>query len=47
MYIVSNRAFLRGKGPGAKSVVGKMAAELGERPRSWLTYKDLEDGKYE
>ena len=45
MYIVSNRAFLEGK--GAKSLVGKMAAELGKRPGAWLTYKDLEDGKFE
>jgi len=47
MYIVSNRAFLEGKGRGAKSLVGKMAAELGKRPGAWLTYKDLEDGKFE
>ena len=38
MYIVSSRAFLKGK--GASSLVGKMAAELGERPGAWLTYKD-------
>jgi superfamily I DNA and/or RNA helicase len=45
MYIVSNRTFLEGK--GAKSLVGKMAAELGEQPGAWLTYKDLENGKFE
>jgi hypothetical protein len=44
MYIVSSRAFLEGK--GADSLVGKMAAELGERPGAWLTYEDLEDGKF-
>jgi hypothetical protein len=47
MYIVSSRAFLEGK--GASSLVGKMAAsaELGGRPGAWLTYEDLEDGKFE
>jgi len=45
MYIVSSRAFLEGK--GANSLVGTMAAELGKRPGAWLTYKDLEDGKFE
>jgi len=45
MYIVSSRAFLEGK--GADSLVGLMAAELGKRPGAWLTYKDLEDGKFE
>jgi hypothetical protein len=45
MYIVSSRAFLEGK--GADSLVGKMAAELGDRPSAWLTHKDLEDGKFE
>jgi len=45
MYIVSSRAFLGGK--GADSLVSKMAAELGQRPGAWLTYKDLEDGKFE
>ena len=45
MYIVSSRAFLEGK--GADSLVGKMAAELGQRPGAWLTYDDLEDGKFE
>ena len=38
MYIVSSRAFLKGK--GADSLVGKMAAKLGEQPGAWLTYKD-------
>lgn len=38
MYIVSSRAFLKGK--GADSLVGKMAAELGEQPGAWITYKD-------
>ena len=37
MYIVSSRSFLEGK--GADSLVGKMAAELGQRPG-----EDLEDG---
>ena len=47
MYIVSNKAFLEGK--GAKSLIGKMAVdpELGKRPGAWLTYKDLEGGKFE
>jgi regulator of nonsense transcripts 1 len=45
MYIVSSRAFLEGK--GADSLVGKMAAELGNRPGAWLTQKDLEEGKFE
>lgn len=45
MYIVSSRAFLEGR--GADSLVGKMAAELGKRPGAWLTYEDLEDGKFE
>jgi len=45
MYIVSSRAFLGGK--GADSLVGLMAAELGKQPGTWLTYKDLEDGKFE
>jgi superfamily I DNA and/or RNA helicase len=45
MYIVSSRTFLEGK--GADSLVGKMAAELGNKPGAWLTYKDLEDGKFE
>ena len=45
MYIVSSRAFLEGKGAG--SLVGKMATELGQRPGAWLTYDDLEDGKFE
>lgn len=45
MYIVSSRAFLKGK--GANSLVGKMAAELGQRPGAWLTHEDLEDGKFE
>lgn len=45
MYIVSSRAFLEGK--GANSLVGTMAAELGKRPGAWLTYKDLEAGKFE
>ncbi|KAH9972822.1 P-loop containing nucleoside triphosphate hydrolase protein [Lactifluus volemus] len=44
MYIVSNRAFLEGK--GADSLVGKMAAELGKRPGAWLTQQDLENGKF-
>jgi hypothetical protein len=45
MYIVSNKAFLKGK--GADSLVGKMAAELGKQPGAWLTEKDLKDGKFE
>lgn len=45
MYIVSSRAFLEGR--GADSLVGRMAAELGESPKAWLTHKDLEDGKFE
>lgn len=45
MYIVSSRAFLEGK--GADSLVGKMAAELGQRPGAWLTHEDLEDGEFE
>jgi hypothetical protein len=44
---LSNRAFLQGKAPGAKSLVGKTVVELGKRPGSWLTCKDLEDGKFE
>jgi len=45
MYIVSSKAFLEGK--GTNSLVGTMAAELGKRPGAWLTYKDLEAGKFE
>lgn len=45
MYIVSSRAFLEGK--GADSLVGKMAAELGEKPGAWLTPEDLENGRFE
>jgi superfamily I DNA and/or RNA helicase len=45
MYIVSSKVFLEGK--GANSLVGMMAAELGKWPGAWLTYKDLEDGKFE
>jgi hypothetical protein len=45
MYIVSSKAFLKGK--GADSLVGRMAAELGESPKAWLTHEDLEDGKFE
>jgi AAA domain len=45
MYIVSNRAFLEGK--GADSLVGKMATELGKRPGAWLTQQDLENGKFD
>jgi regulator of nonsense transcripts 1 len=45
MYIVSSRAFLEGK--GADSLVGRMAAELGNRPGAWLTHEDLEAGKFE
>ena len=45
MYIVSSRAFLEGK--GANSLVGKLAAYLGNRPGAWLTQKDLEGGKFE
>jgi hypothetical protein len=47
LRILSNRAFLQGKAPGAKSLVGKTVVELGKRPGSWLTCKDLEDGKFE
>ena len=46
MYIVSNKAFLEGK-TGADSLVGKMAAELGNRPGTWLTQRDIERGKFE
>ena len=45
MYIVSSRVFLEGK--GANSLIGKMAAELGNRPGAWLTHKDFEEGKFE
>ena len=45
MYIVSSRAFLEGK--GADSLVGRMAAELGNRPGAWLTHEDLVAGKLE
>jgi hypothetical protein len=45
MYIVSSRTFLEGK--GADSLVGKMAAELGQRPGAWLSYEDLENRKFE
>jgi hypothetical protein len=45
MYIASNRAFLKGK--GANSLVGKMAAELGEQPGAWLVQEDLKDGRFE
>jgi hypothetical protein len=44
MYVVSSRAFLEGK--GSDSLVGKMAAKLGQRPGAWLTHKDLEEGKF-
>ncbi|KAI9461671.1 P-loop containing nucleoside triphosphate hydrolase protein [Lactarius psammicola] len=43
MYIVSSKAFLQGK--GASSLVGNMAAELGNG--AWLTQKDIEGGKFE
>ncbi|KAH9178234.1 P-loop containing nucleoside triphosphate hydrolase protein [Lactarius sanguifluus] len=43
MYIVSNKAFLQGR--GANSLVGQMAAELGNLPGAWLTQKDIEKGK--
>jgi len=45
MYIVSSRAFLEGR--GANSLVGMMAAELGERPGAWLSQRDLEKGKFQ
>ncbi len=45
MYIVSSKAFLQGR--GASSLVGKMAADLGERPGAWLTQEDVERGKFE
>ncbi|KAH9983329.1 AAA domain-containing protein, partial [Russula compacta] len=45
MYIVSSWAFLDGK--GADSLVGRMAAELGQRPGAWLTLNDFENGKFE
>jgi hypothetical protein len=45
MYIVSSRAFLEGK--GANSLVGEMAAELGNRPGAWITPEDLKAGKFE
>ncbi|KAI9461669.1 P-loop containing nucleoside triphosphate hydrolase protein, partial [Lactarius psammicola] len=40
MYIVSSKAFLQGKGAG--SLVGNMAAELGNLPGAWLTQRDIE-----
>ncbi|KAI9440017.1 AAA domain-containing protein [Lactarius indigo] len=43
MYIVSSKAFLQGR--GASSLVGMMAAELGNLPGAWLTQKDIEGGK--
>ena len=45
MYIVSSKAFLKGR--GAKSLVGKMAIELGKQPGVWLTQQNLEDGKFD
>lgn len=45
MYIVSSRAFLEGR--GADSLVGRMAAELGQRPGAWLTLRDIENRKFE
>jgi len=46
MYIVSSKAFLEGR-TGADSLVGKMAAELGNQPGTWLTQRDIEGGKFE
>ncbi|KAH9058402.1 P-loop containing nucleoside triphosphate hydrolase protein [Lactarius vividus] len=43
MYIVSSKAFLQER--GASSLVGQMAAELGNLPGAWLTQKDIERGK--
>lgn len=45
MYIVSSKAFLQGS--GANSLVGMMAAELGKRPRAWLTRRDIDGGNFE
>jgi len=45
MYIVSSKGFLEGK--GANSLIGKMAAELGNCPGAWLTHKDFEEGRFE
>jgi regulator of nonsense transcripts 1 len=42
MFICSSRAFL--KGPGSKSLVGKMLKHVGEE--GWLELADLEAGKY-
>jgi len=45
VYIVSSRTSLEGE--GADSLVGKMAAELGKRPGTWLTHEDREDVRTE
>lgn len=42
MFICSSRAFLRG--PGAKSLVGKLLKHVGEQ--GWLELSDLEAGNY-